>query len=238
MVQNSILGIKSTIANEIKDAVAKATLKAPAGPTWAQIAASGGSTTSFESARQECQERLKAERTKQELTISLHAAAKSIVKQVTGITQDAELTRYIQTQVNGPLRRMGKQIQITNVRKTSAKTIRLYLNTIEDANIMKQLKWDQILRGAELQRPRYGIVVHGVSKADLDPNNLEEAKRLIEESNDEAPIEVLHVMPLMKKARNEAAPTQSIVFFLHDENHAAKLTNGGLKIGQRFHYGE
>jgi hypothetical protein len=242
-IAKDLADIKATIlksqanVNDIRDSVTKA-IAAPPTRTWAHVAAASESAIVAETAKQERREKLKIERAKQEIAISLHEASESTVMKMSSLKQEAELTKFLQSQINGPMRQLGKHIKLLSAKRTSAKTLKLYLNTPDDAAALRRLNWTEVLNGAKLQKQSYGIVVHGVSKSDFDPSNAKDAKEVLESSNDQVPINVLRVAPLMRKARNESAPTQSIVFFLEDPSHASHLTNSGVRIGRRFHYCE
>jgi hypothetical protein len=78
----------------------------------------------------------------------------------------------------------------------------------------------------------YGLVVHGAPKRDVDVRNgdINEVKENIESANQ---IKVKHVRPLMCKARNPEAPTESIVIFTEHIEEANACINDGIRMGRR-----
>lgn len=66
-----------------------------------------------------------------------------------------------------------------------------------DANVLQKIKWG-ILKGATIIKPTYGMVIHGVSKQEINPGeqSQEEAKAVLEEKYD---IKTIHITMLMKR---------------------------------------
>jgi hypothetical protein len=59
--------------------------------------------------------------------------------------------------------------KIRRVRKTSNHSLKIRCETEKDAEELRHLKWEKPLEGASVVKPVYGIVIHGVSKSDIDP---------------------------------------------------------------------
>jgi hypothetical protein len=237
-IAKEISGIKDNITEAIAN-IQPTSGPAPAPRTWSSVVASP-TPAAVEAARQR---QAQAQRTREarqqtEVIINLEDITTAIGNQLNSTRDNEGLLKYIQNQINGPLRATRKNAKIVSAARTSKYLLRLTCHTPEDAETIKTLEWPIIIDGAKIHAPTYGIVVHGVSKADLDPAKQKEAIETIITSNSTIEdLKVTRVTPLMRKARNEAAPTQSIVLFVPDIDHAVKLTEEGIRIGYKHHQG-
>src|SRR5436305_11735596 len=91
------------------------------------------------------------------------------------------------------------------------------------------------MKGASIVKPTYGVVVHGVSKSDINPTDQSDAKAALETNNN---INVNRVAPLIKKPRNSEAPTQSIIIFTENSKEGNDLICEGLRVEDRYYAAE
>ena len=126
--------------------------------------------------------------------------------------------------------------RIRSVKKAATHGLRVCCPSEEAAHELCKLNWERNLEGATLVRPAYGIVVHGVSKQDIDfeRDTQEEIKSKIEHSNLET-IKVTKVTPLRKRTKNVAAPTHSIVLSTLNPIEANECIIYGINI-EHTHY--
>jgi hypothetical protein len=235
--------LRETVAGELRelrDTIAKTAAEANtavAPRTWAQtVAAPSPSDVEAARLRQTQLQAARELRQKTEVIINVSAATDTADKV---ITNARDLTKTIQNEINGPLRRSGKQAKITTAARTSRHLLKLTCPTPEDAEVVKALNWHNILEGTKVHKPTYGIVVHGVDKMELNLEDQDRVNESIEASNKEVEnLKVVRTAPLMRKARNEDAPTQSVVLFVEDINSAIELTEKGVKVGHRLYRAE
>jgi len=108
--------------------------------------------------------------------------------------------------------------------------LKIQCNSEAEKEILADLKWEEFIQGAKQVKPSYGLVIHGVSKKDLDITNLTEVKKQLEEKND---ITISKATPLLKQPRNPSAPTHSIVIFTETPMQANKCLEDGILIDYR-----
>ena len=125
---------------------------------------------------------------------------------------------------------------IQSVKKTPSHRIRICCPSEKEAEELRKLNWTHAFEGAELVEPQYGIVVHGVSKEEInfERDKPEQIKAKIESSNHGA-IKVTRVTPLRKNTRNPNAETQSIVVFTTNPEAADECILYAIYIGHRRH---
>ena len=202
--------------------------------SWAQIVAvpkPAKFDAQLEIAKRERLERLKNERTKTEVTISLRSASKDIQNDINAL-KDEDLTKMLEEHVNEYLKGQGNQGVKIKAWKPSKHLLKIKCRSTMDAASIKDLEWEKLLAGAKLTTPTYGVVIHGAPKyiIDVRNDNIDEIKETIELVNE---VKVEHVRPLMRKPRNPQAPTESIVIFTKDAEEANRCINEGLLLGGR-----
>ena len=96
------------------------------------------------------------------------------------------------------------------------------------------MDWERALEGANLVETLYRVVIHGVSKYDIDfdKDKPEEIIARIQ-GGDSEKITIKRVEPLMKRLRNPNAPTQSIVASLNCPKEADSCIETGIRMENR-----
>ena len=224
---------------EIKAALKDALTTAKGKKTWAQVAAQASTLAQEktpEITRREQLEKHRMEKAKTEIVITLRNASENMKSKVAGL--DAEgITNGIRELVN----KAGmKPSAIQSARKTPSHGIRVCCATKNEAEALRKLDWAQAFEGAAIVEPQYGIVVHGVSKEEIDfeRDQPDEIKAKIESSNHGA-LQITRVAPLRKTGtRRPNADTQSIVVFTTNTEAADECILYGKYIGKKRHSAE
>src|SRR5436305_9190276 len=88
------------------------------------------------------------------------------------------------------------------------------------------------MKEVSIVKPTYDVVVHEVSKSDINPTDQSDAKAALETNNN---IKVNRVTPLIKKLRNSEASTQSIIIFTENSKEGNDLICEGLRVEGRYY---
>ena len=131
---------------------------------------------------------------------------------------------------------------IHGINKLSNDEYRLYYELEEDPQLLNKMDWSLVFNGVSVKKCKYGLVIHGVPKKDLDPNTEDEIilRDEIEEENASRNLQVVQVVPLRRtqKHLNKIAVHHSIVIFTHSIDEADKCLKRGMSIKGRFYYPE
>ena len=229
----------NNMADDIKDI--KATIRAALATkpeTWAQVAAApGNQNIQLEAARRERLEKIKKEREKTEVTLSLHNATGDMRNMLSQMEEKA-IANCLQENLRDRLASEDiEDVKIRGIRKATKDILKIQCDTEEDALTLKKLKWETILDGATTMKTTHSIVLNGVSKQhiDLESQSQEEIKALLEQDNN---IKVSRVTRLMRKVRNPNAPTQSLVAHMESLEDANYCINNDVRIGHRIYTAE
>jgi hypothetical protein len=185
------------------------------------------SKISLEMAKRERAEKNMKKREKMEVVLTLRNASKDVQQELESLKENA-IAETLQGAMCDWLTTAGKKdAKIKRVEKISKNILKLHCATEEDAEVIRGLEWGAILNGAAISKKPRGVVMHGVSKRHInfETQSQDEIRAKINEEND---IKVLHAMPLMKKAKNPDAPTQSIVILMEDPNEANHCIDNGV----------
>jgi hypothetical protein len=222
---------------EIKEAIKEAI--SAKSRTWAQIAASPkdpetNNRQRLKNAQRERLEKAKKERAKTEVILTLRNANERVKQELEKLHEGAiadSLQQSIQQHMS------TETIKICGVKKISKNMLKVKCDTEKDAVQLRELDWGHALEGGAVIKPTYGIVVHGVSKQDIntEAQSHEEIKARIEHTNR---IKVERVALLRRRARNPNAPTHSIVIFTECPKEADGCILDGVHIGNRHHAAE
>ena len=136
----------------------------------------------------------------------------------------------------------GHVPKIHGINKLSNDEYRLHCESKEDPQLLSKLDWNLIFSGVRTKKRKYGLVLHGVPKQDLDPNIEDETilKDEIEEENTSRNLQVAQVIPLRRSQKhlNKIAAHHSIVIFTHSIEEADECLKCGMSIKGRFYYPE
>ena len=206
--------------------------------TWAEIASTPPAAPhALEAFRREQQERLRRQREKTEVLVSLKSATDTkVLKQLEEQPEQA-LIKTIQESANQWLHARGKpRIQIIGIRKLT-KRIKIACSTPEEATLLRELNWETVLGGASLVISTFGVLIHGAAKKDIANAN-QEAIEELEIMNNVPPGSIAHIKPLLRKPKNAEAPTQSYIVAFKCPKTANQIIQRGMHVGHRHHYPE
>jgi hypothetical protein len=177
-------------------------------------------------------EKLKRERAKTEVIITTRDVNDNMKDQLASMSEEV-LTNNIQQAITAA----GKeQVKVRRVQKTANHGIKIRCATDKEAEEVRSMKWNEIIEGASIIETTHRVIVHGVSKYDIDfeKDEPEEIITRIRNSNSEG-ITIVKVEPLMKRPRNPNARTQSIVISFKCPKEADDCNRTGVHIENR-HY--
>jgi hypothetical protein len=108
--------------------------------------------------------------------------------------------------------------------------LRLQCKTEEQAKLLEQVDWSKAFNGLTLQKPKYGIVIHGVPKSKVNLSMTTTVPQLQEENKS---IPITGILPLRRKPREETTH-QSIVIFTEDIDAANYCIRRGFYIDYQY----
>jgi hypothetical protein len=133
----------------------------------------------------------------------------------------------------------GRVPKIHGINKLSNDEYRLHCESKEDPQLLNEMDWSLIFSGVRAKKRRYGLVVHGVPKKDLDPNTEDEIilRDEIEEENTSRGLAVAQVVPLRRtqKHLNKVAAHHSVIIFTHSVVEADECLRRGMFIKGSFY---
>ena len=128
----------------------------------------------------------------------------------------------------------GRIPKIHGINKLSNDEYRFHCESEEDPQLLSKMDWSQLFNGVRVKKRKYGLVIHGVPKKDLDPNTENEIilKDEIEEENTSRDLQVVQVNPLRRtqKHLNKIAAHHSVVIFTHSVEEADECIKRGMFI--------
>ena len=155
----------------------------------------GNHPTHSENRVKERIENLKRKRAKTEVKISTRDVHDDIKKQLASMSEET-LTNNIQQAI---IAEGNEQVKIRRVEKTVNQGIKIQCATDKEAEEVRNMDWNKRIEGASIIETMYRVVVHGVSKYDIDfeKDILEEITKRMRNTNSEK-ITVESIKSLMK----------------------------------------
>jgi hypothetical protein len=225
--------------NEIKRLLAKPT------PTFAQIAATEtpishhGTPANHKKPNTDNKVK-KQQREKLTITITATTAPDPIKNQMKSM-HAKDMIQKCQSAIAENFKE-GHVPKIHSINKLSNDEYRLHCESKEDPQLLSEMDWNPIFNGVRTKKCKYGLVIHGVPKKDLDPNAEDEVilRDEIEEENTSRNLQVVQVSPLRRtqKHLNKVAAHHSVVIFTHSASEADECIKRGMSIKGRFYYPE
>jgi hypothetical protein len=232
----------STRLNNIEDQLAKLTKAIMEPPlTYAQAVqrnranptnGTGSQLTHPEPVIKKRMEKQREDRAKAEVVLTTRDASDNMKNQLANMSEEA-ITKGLEEAITA----VGKEhIKIRRVQKTPNHGLKIRCATEKDAEELRSLEWKKAFEGAEIVDPLYGVVIHGVSRyqIDFEKDKPDEIITRIRDGNLEEVL-VEKVMPLRRRPRNPSAPTQSIVVFFKRPKDADDCIELGMHIEHK-HY--
>ena len=177
-------------------------------------------------------EQLRQERAKTEVTLTTHEATDNMKNQLTNMSDEA-LTNNLQQAITAA---GMEHIKIRGIQKTPNHRLKILCATDKEADELRSMDWKKALEGVDVVKTLYGVVIHGVSKHDIDftKDTPKEIMARIRGGNSED-ITAERVVPLRRRTRNPNAPTQSIVIFFKSAKEADDCIEMGIHIEHRYY---
>ena len=205
--------------------------------TWAQIAAKttnnaiipGNNSKTTPKQTQQKQQSSK-ERQECEVTLNTNAIDEQTKRELEAM-HPKERTEWLQNAIN-QTKTTGEKPRIIAVNKLD-KGLRLLFKTTNEAKQAKSTNWTLLTPGLEIHKPKYGIVIHGVPKAELDITNEETAIKELEENNESLGLTVKQIQLLRRKLNY--AEHHSLLVFIEDIDTANKCIQKGILINYQIY---
>jgi len=126
--------------------------------------------------------------------------------------------------------------------KLAEGAIRLHCRDEESAQALQFMDWTKAFPGLKKHRSIYGVVVHMVSKLDINPSDIETYKDQVEQlenENERSNLHIAQIVPLRcGRKRNQTSIHHSIVIFTHSAKEADECINLGVIINGEHHSAE
>jgi hypothetical protein len=137
----------------------------------------------------------------------------------------------------------GHVPKIHGINKLSNDEYRLHCKSKEDPQLLSRMDWNPTFNGVKSKKRKYGLVIHGVPKKDLDPTDTEDDLTIrgeIEKENTNRDLQVVQVIPLRRtrKHLDKAKAHHSIVIFTHSVEEANACITQGMSIKGSYYYPE
>jgi len=214
-----------------------------ANPTYAQIAAREplmnplGTTTNQRKPNTANDKMKKQQREKLTITITAATAPDTIKTQLKSM-HAKEMIQKCQSAIAECFKE-GRTPKIHGINKLSNDEYRLHCESKDDPQLLRKMDWSLAFNGVKIKKRKYGLVIHGVPKKDLDPNTEDEVilRDEIEEENTSRNLAVAQVIPLRctQKHLNKIAAHHSVVIFTHSVEEADECLKHGMFIKGSFY---
>jgi hypothetical protein len=160
-----------------------------------------------------------------------------IIKKKFEVTHIKDIIKKLQTAINESITEGNKPILQAGNKYPNG--IRLQCDTPEDAQLLRNsnIKWGNTFEGLSVHILKYGIVIHGVPKDEIDPKeNQDEIIEIIETENPTLKEKVTQISPLRWKIQeDDTKKHQSLIIFVNDMEAAERMIQQGSNIA-KIHY--
>ena len=173
------------------------------------------------------------EQTKFEVVLTTHGADPATKEQLAQ-QPHAEITAKLQRTVESQVKENCPTIH--GIQKLKSQDIRIHCNTMEEAEQLRKLKWDNEYGGLTVRQSKFGIVIPAVPTELIDPNGLKdpELARQLEHQNKGNGLQIMEMKPMRRKLKDNPRHYH-LVIFLTEANMANQCIKHGIYINhQRF----
>ena len=215
----------------------KTTITASNERTYAQVAAAAVATPnpSARIMKRQQAEQAKRERAKFQFTLSTKFMSEDAKKEL-GLQHPKEITARCQHAMDQVNLASKPKVQAINPPKNGQ--LRLQFKTTEETQELHDVNWSEAYEGLKANKPKYGVVIHGVAKSAIDlTTNHDETIKEWERDNESKGIKIVKVIPLRRERSGQetAGKHRSIVVFTHDPVSADHCIRYGLFIDKLCH---
>jgi hypothetical protein len=242
MMSKELKDIKKMLETQTVAQVAAAPTTAP---TFAQIAATPPlenppETPKGKKKRNTANDKIKKQQ-REKLTIKISAAAApDATKNQMKSMHPQDLIQKCQSAIDDQIKE-GRIPKIHGISKLSNDEYRLHCETEEDPPLLNAMNWDSAFEGAQVKKRKYGLVLHGVPKMDLDLTDKEDEviirDEIEEENTSRNLVGVIEVNPLKRtqKELDKISAHHSIVISTHNIDGANECLKRGMFIKGRYY---
>jgi len=185
-------------------------------------------------------EKMKKQREKLTITITAATAPDSTKNQLKTM-HAKDLIQKCQSAIAENCKE-GHVPKIHGINMLSDDAYRIHCESEDDPPLLSKMDWNKVFQGVKVRQRKYGVVVHGVRKSDLDPTNKEQedTKNEIEEENSSRNLHIQDIAPLRRtqKHLNKIAAHHSIVIFTHSIEEADNCLKNGMFIKGKYYQTE
>ena len=180
-----------------------------------------------ETRKHQIQQRMEKRRT--QVTLTMESADTPLREEVNKASNE-DITKQFQQTINQAL--TNDDCTIQGIQKLKSGDIRVHCSTPQEAEALRNIDWNTAYKGLKAKKPKYGIVIHGVSISDLDPMSYNDTGVIhdLEQQNQSTSIKIASIRPLRKKPPTKEPKHMSIVVFTHDPVAADKCIKQGFYI--------
>lgn len=225
-----------TLANSAKVEDLKTIITTTSERTYAQVAAATATPSpSVRIMKRQQAEEAKRERAKYQFTLSTKLVTDDAKKEL-ALQHPKEITARCQQAIDQANIACSPKIQGINPLRNDQ--IRLQFKTVEELSELHNVDWSEAYEGLKANKPRYGVVIHGVAKSAIDlAANHEETIKEWEKDNEARGIKIVQVVPLRRERKEDSTSTKhhSIVIFTHDPISADHCIRFGFFIDKLRH---
>jgi len=213
--------------------------------TWAQVVANenrtenDGSVNKHRKLRVQRTDQVKEEAAKYSIKLLATNAPDEVKKRLIEMTHK-ELIDQLQNAINKQYTNNPPKLLPGMTKNDKDTYYQLQCQSPEDVQRLKSMNWEAAYEGLTEHQRKHGFVVHGVSKADLDPST-DDTDEVIEELVVENSSRNLHIVKLgvikKKKSENQEKTTRhhSVIIFTHSATEANECMEKGIIIKGRFY---
>ena len=143
-----------------------------------------------------------------------------------------EITERLQRAVKQHCLNINRQIPplIPGIQSLSNGNIRILAVTREEARVLREIDWRATFKDLQLHQPKHGMVIHAISKSDLNIEDEKASRQHLEELN--PGIDILKIAPLYRK-QHAGLDQQSIIVFTDTKDSVTKSIQYGMHINYR-----
>jgi cyclophilin family peptidyl-prolyl cis-trans isomerase len=184
----------------------------------------------------------KAKQEREKLTITVTTAtAPTTTKNQLKTMHAKDLIQKCQSAIKEQFKE-GHIPKIHGVNKLSNGAYRFHCESKEDPQLLSKMDWNSIFDGVKVHKRKYGLVIHGILKKDLDPrqgteDEYEETKQEIEDENDSRNLHIEQITRLRRteKYLDKAAAHHSLIFFTNSMEEADECIRRGIFIKGKYY---
>lgn len=243
-IEREVLGVKAELRNlpaaqQPPNSLGKdlKEIKAAIQPvkSWIEVARTAPPSTKTQtkhdihSLKRQNRETLRQERAKYELTLTTNTASPEIQQRIKNM-HAKDITERCRNAINESS--LNKKPQINGINKLTSGNIRLQCQSEDEVKQLRDIDWNKAFEGIKVHKPKYGIVIHGVPKTEIDltRDHADIISKLEKGNTHICDIDIVKIAPLYRKSTIKESLHQSIVVFTENAQAADRCIHNGIYI--------